>query len=131
MNATPPPLPTTAKPQNTFFHHAATYSVLAPFISVGVTILTFVARAGSPAPATRAEVLVSGLLSTFIILSGFVFGIVALFGIKRYGTAGILWKAVVGILIFVFLILSAIPPFFHAREKARERYEQMYGHPPP
>ena len=131
MNATPPPLPSTPKPRNTFFHHAATYCLLAPFVSIGVGILTTVARAGSPAPTTRLEALVSALFSMFIILSGVIFGIIALFGIKRYGKAGILWKAVAGILIVMFLVLAAIPNFLHARERARERYEQMYGHPPP
>ena len=93
--------------------------------------MTSAARTGNPAPTTRLEVFVSALFSMIIIFSGVVFGIIALFGMRRYGRTGILWKAVTGILIVVFLALAAVPNFLYAREKARERYEQMYGHPPP
>ena len=103
----------------------------APFVSIGVTVLTSAARAGSPGPATRTEVLASAFCSSIIILSGFVFGIIALFGIRRYEKAGILWKGVAGILIVMFLALAAVPNVLYGKQKALERYEQKYGHPPP
>jgi Ca2+/H+ antiporter len=62
---------------------------------------------------------------------GFLAGIVSLFGIRRYGKAGILWKALTGMLIFLVMVALAVPALFKAREKARQRYEQQYGHPPP
>ena len=125
-----PPLPSPSKSPKTFFHHAATYSLLAPFVAVGVNIIIGASRANNP-PTTRIETLVTAILLGFIFLSGLVFGIISLFGIGRYGRAGILWKAVIGIFIVVSLFLIAIPNFLRAREIARERYEQQYGHPPP
>jgi len=58
-------------------------------------------------------------------------GIIALFGIRRHGAAGILWKAVTGLSIFVVLVLLAIPSCLKAKEISRQRYEQRYGHPMP
>jgi hypothetical protein len=128
MDTKPPILTSAPKPPKTFYHQAATYCLLAPFVATGVTIMTNV---GSSSPTTRLELLVSALFQMIIILSGVVFGIISLFGIRRYGKAGILWKAVAGILIVVLFALAAIPNFLYAREKARERHEQMYGHPAP
>lgn len=71
------------------------------------------------------------VILTLIIFSGFVLGIISLFGIKRHGKAGILWRAVAGLLIITFMLLAAIPSFLRARAITRERYEQQYGHTPP
>jgi hypothetical protein len=126
ISSKPPLLP--AKPK-TFFHHAATYCLLAPFVATAANILIAASQSANPQPS-RIEVLVPAVILSFIILSGFVLGIVSLFGIKRYGKAGILWKAVAGLLIVTFLFLIAIPSFLRARAIARERYEQQYAHTP-
>jgi FtsH-binding integral membrane protein len=126
IRATPPPL----EKRNSFFHHAATYCLLAPFVALGANIVIAATRTADPHP-TRIEVLVPAIILTLIILSGFVFGVISLFGIRRYGKAGILWKAVMGLLIVIIMFSLAIPSFLRARAIARERYEQQYGHPPP
>jgi hypothetical protein len=129
MENRPPPLPSPTRPQKSFYHYAATYCLLAPFTAIAVNIFVHVATIDTP-PTTRIEALVPLIFPILIILSGVIFGIISLFGIRKYGRAGILWQAVAGILIVVFLALAAIPNVVRAREKSRQRYEQIYGHPP-
>jgi hypothetical protein len=64
-------------------------------------------------------------LSALFPLSGVVAGIISLFGIRRNGRAGILWKAVTGISIVVLLALALVPSVLAARERARQRFEQQ------
>ncbi len=56
-------------------------------------------------------------------LLGLALGIAALCGIPKYGTKGILTKAIIGIAVPLLLILLAIPPILRAREIAR--HQQM------
>lgn len=72
------------------------------------------------------EALTNGILHGFVPIMGFLAGGVALFGIPRYGRAGILWKALIGMLIFLLMIAATIPALLKAREKARSRYEMRY-----
>jgi hypothetical protein len=114
--STPPPL----EKVKTFYHHAATYCVLAPFVAFGANVVIAASRASNPSP-TRIEILVPAIILSLIILSGFVFGIISLFGIKRHGRAGILWKAVTGLLIITLMFLGVISSILHANKIAHER----------
>ena len=128
MNDRPPPLPPRPKPPQTFYHHAATCCLLSPFVACGASI---VIMAGTGPQRSRMDALVVAVLLGFIMLGGIALGIISLFGISKHGRAGILWKAVTGLLIFLFFFLAATPAFLHAKRIARQRYEQQYGHPPP
>jgi len=52
------------------------------------------------------------------MLAGVILGIVALFGISKYGTKGILIKSLFGIIVPVLLVLLSIPVVMHAQERA-------------
>ncbi|HTH49445.1 MAG TPA: hypothetical protein VMB21_18150 [Candidatus Limnocylindria bacterium] len=123
-SATPLPsaLPESRK---TFFHRAATFSLWAPLIGILVNLLMIPGRVAHP-PQTRMDALASATLSGFVPVLGFLAGAVALCGIPKYGRAGILWKALTGMLIFLLLIAATIPALLKAREKARTRYEMRY-----
>ena len=71
--------------------------------------------------------IILGGTCTLFILLGFVFGIVALVGMKKHGKKGILGKAVAGVCIngfIIFLMLIAIPTFVRAARHAREMQQQ-------
>jgi hypothetical protein len=118
----PPPL----KPK-TFYHRAATFCLWSPFIGI---IITFFGRM-SPPPQTSVEAAANATYNAAVPVLGFIAGIVALSGVKRHGSAGILWKAVTGMSIFLLMVLMAIPSFLKAKEAARQRHEQRYEQLPP
>jgi hypothetical protein len=125
MEETPP-----AKPK-TFFHRAAAFCLWAPLIGILLNVLCWVPGRAVHPPATRMDALADATVSAFVPVLGFLAGIVSLFGIRRYGRTGILWKALTGMTIFLLMIAMAIPALLKARDVARQRYEQRYGHPPP
>lgn len=60
------------------------------------------------------------------IVVGLVAGVVAFFGIPKYGRKGLLWKALVGTLLPLGLFALAVPTFLVAVAKSRE----LAAHPP-
>jgi hypothetical protein len=61
------------------------------------------------------------LLAFFLTLVGFVFGIAALFGIRRHGTKGILLPALIGIILNGLIIVMFITMIASAFSRARPR----------
>jgi hypothetical protein len=126
-----PPLPSEIPTGNSFARQAASFSLLAPLFSIGINIFGHQAVQGS-----RIGMIILGGTCTLLILLGFVFGIVALVGMKKHGKKGILGKAVAGVCIngaIIFLMLIAIPTFIqaarHARERRQQRMEQQTPQP--
>jgi acyl carrier protein len=78
---------------------------------------------------SRFEAAGNALVLGGIMLAGAVSGVVSLLGIRRYGRAGILGKAVTGLAVFTLTILAAIPSLHRAQELARKRHEQLYAQP--
>lgn len=117
----PPPLPSTRKP---FAFQAAQASLLAPLTAVGVSI---VVNAGMGNQATPLVKIITGSLCVLLIVLGFVFGIVALFGVRRHGRKGIFGRAIAGVcvngILIAFMAVS-IPGFMQAAERAKERQRQ-------
>ena len=114
----------------TFYHRAATYSLVAPFLAFALTL--FLQASGVPTiTQTRSQALVRSIVLGSILLSGAICGIVSLFGIRKHGTSGILWRAIIGLLTFSLLVAAAIPAYIKTRELMRQRYQQLYGQPPP
>lgn len=117
----PPPLPNAKKP---FAFQAAQASLLAPLTAVGVSI---VVNAGMGNQASPLVKIITGSLCVLLIVLGFVFGIVALFGVRRHGKKGILGRAIAGIaingVIIAFMIIS-IPMYMKAAERAKEMQRQ-------
>jgi hypothetical protein len=102
-------LPGAAQTGAPFCRQAALFSLLAPLVAIAVNVIGQNAVQGN-----RAGMIVLGGACTLLILLGFVFGIVALAGMKKHGKKGILGKAAAGVCIngvIVILMLIAIPTF--------------------
>ena len=74
-----------------------------------VLLIAFAHRLSSP--------LVLDLISLFLIVVGLAAGIVALFGIPKYGWKGIIASASAGIMINGFLLFIFITNFLAARAR--------------
>jgi len=113
---TPPPLPVRHK-SNSFFHSAATISIFAPLFAFGFNVL---GRAALGPNESGIPAIIVSTVAGLSLLTGIIAGIVALFGIPKYGRKGILVKALCGILIPIILTGLAIPALVMARAKAGE-----------
>ena len=114
---TPPPLPPRHS-RKYFYRNLATASIFAIPVAIAVNTLSS-ASASSLDPQAKTIIgMISGCLGLLILVSGVVAGIIALFGIRKYGKKGILIKALCGILIPVVLTVLAIPALLNARAKA-------------
>lgn len=123
------PLP--VLPKKTFCHRAATFCLWSPFIAIAWNVFIVIPGRNVHTSDTQTDAAANLFLAAFFPVLGILAGIIALFGIRRHGRTGILWKAVIGLSIFLLLALLAIPNFLKARQNAREQYEQQYGQPPP
>ncbi len=114
--ALPPKIPSDSR--NSIFHQAATASVFAPLIAIGINIATTASRTNLDPQTQRPVALIVGIVCSLIILIGLVCGVAALFGIRNHGKKGILGKALCGIMIPLLLAAIAIPNFRAARARA-------------
>jgi ABC-type molybdate transport system permease subunit len=118
----PPPLPSTRKP---FAFQAAQASLLAPLTAVGVSIVVNVGMANQASPSAK---IITGSLCILLIVLGFVFGIVSLFGVRRHGKKGILGRAIAGICIngiLIALMVISIPGLMKAAARAKEMRQRQ------
>ena len=118
MSELPPPAPPEKKAKS-FFHHAATISVW--LIPVPFVIQFLAAPYFQSMERTPLGVIIRLGAAALIALSFCAevgLGLIALCGIPKYGVKGILWKALVGVLLPMLLIAAAIPTVIHARELA-------------
>lgn len=118
QSAQPPPLPRTGK---SFAEHAAQASFIAPMIAIGLGITYGTAFAGTTKDSSHATAaMIVGLAACLMIFCGFVFGIIALCGIKQHGAKGILGRAITGIILSSIFGVMGVAGFF-AAARARER----------
>lgn len=87
-------------------------------IAFGANFVLQASGAGANSQGTR---MVSAILGGTFAVIGIVAGIVALFGIRRYGRKGLLWHAVTGIGLWLLLFVLALPVVFKARQLAALR----------
>lgn len=111
--------PQTAK--KPFARQAATASWLAPVLSLALSYCTKqVDQAGSIFMLT---------IEVLFIVAGLVFGIIALFGIRKHGREGIFKPAIAGIIVSVSLILLIISllvlGYVADKRRLRQEGEQM------
>jgi hypothetical protein len=97
---------------NTLYHQAAKAAWVAPLIAIMLGCLTSTIREANPTIA-----IVIGVTNGLIILAGFVMAIVAFLGVKRYGPAGIIAPAIVGLLINLVFIGGFASFFFYTRSR--------------
>jgi len=105
----------TEKPKVPFAKQAAKVSLYVPFIAIGVNLLTKSIQQSSKLSAFA----ISSVCSVLIII-GFIFGIIALLGMKKHGKKGILWRSIIGLSVNSFLIISAIL-LFNSMAKMKEK----------
>ncbi|HSY16916.1 MAG TPA: hypothetical protein VK815_01215 [Candidatus Acidoferrales bacterium] len=101
----------TPPPAQPFAHQAAKLSWVCPLILIVINI--FAKQVASP--------LIIDLLALVLIAVGFIFGIIALFGIPKHGTKGILGAALASLVINGLLISIFVTNFMAARAKARQQ----------
>ena len=129
MNAVPPiisqqpspPLPPVKKP---FAFQAAQASLLAPAIAFGLGIVVNVGISGQLPPLAG---IIVGSINVVLILLGLIFGIIALFGVRRYGKKGILGRSIAGICIngiLIALMVISIPMYQRMAGRAKEIQQQ-------
>lgn len=123
MSSVPPPLPPNQSPLeyarpmppeapgNTLFHQAAKASWAAPLVLVVLGCFTNVAlHNGTPDQTVQVVLFVATIA---LMVAGVVCGIVALCGVGRYGTRGLLAPAIIGLLLnlaWVVLVVSVVMP---------------------
>jgi lipopolysaccharide export LptBFGC system permease protein LptF len=106
---TPTPPNTIPPPQATAFaHQAAKVSWVCPII-----VFVLVPLGGQVAARVIIE-----LIALLLIIVGLVFGVIALSGIRKHGSKGILAPAIVGIIINGLLLFIFITNFLAARARA-------------
>jgi hypothetical protein len=111
---TPTPPKTTS-----FSHQAAKLSWACPIIIF--VLLMFNRQIG-------ARVIIE-LVALLLIVVGLIFGIIALFGIPKHGTKGILAPAIVGIIINGLLLLIFVMNFMTARARAIQQHSSIEASP--
>jgi hypothetical protein len=98
MTTTPPPIPPVLLQKNKF-QELARASWIAPLIGVGVNVM----MVGAQIPADSKF----RWIGSVFCLVGFLCGLIALFGIPKYGTRGILGPAICGLSITGLMIALA------------------------
>jgi hypothetical protein len=117
----PSALPLAKKP---FAFQAAQASLLAPAIAFGLGIVVNVGMGGQLPPLVG---IIIGSLNIVLILLGFIFGIIALFGMRNYGKRRILGRSIAGICIngiLIALMVISIPRYKKMAERAKEIQQQ-------
>jgi hypothetical protein len=124
----PPPILPATSPARSFPRQAATFSLVAPLMAIGIGVV--LRHVDGP----RIAMIVLGLPSTLLIASGLVLGIMALAATKRHGRSGIFGKALAGTCLnglFVLLmilsnlsILGLIKAWERFEAKQRQQMEQ-------
>lgn len=108
----PPPIP---KIEN-WYRQMARASWLAPLVAIVVNFMLFATQGITPGKSDP----VRAVLGVVFIFGGLVLGIVALFGVRKYGSAKILVPAFIGIGINLFLIvMGTLPVLYLAKKRAQ------------
>ena len=109
MDTSTPPA-STPSPKTAFAFQAAKASW------VSAVVVFFLITIGG---RTGGKALIE-LLALLLIFVGLVLGVIALFGVRRHGTKGILAHSLAGILINGLLIFIFVTNFLAARARARK-----------
>ena len=60
------------------------------------------------------------VLFSIMALVGIISGVIALFGVRRYGRKGILWPALIGITIWLLLPALAFPALYRVSQLTKQ-----------
>lgn len=109
----PPPIPDSAGSKR--YQQFARASWLSVVIACGANILI---QANNPGSSSSELRIILGVLFGVLALAGIVSGVIALFGVSRYGRKGILRPALIGLGLWIGLYGLSMPVFLKARQMA-------------
>ncbi len=99
-------------PDNTksFYHRAAQLSLYAPLVCWLLAVLNnnVIGPSLEPANAQLGRNIV-GCIMLLLVPAGFILGIIALVGMQKVGTQGILGRAVTGVVLGGLIMRSLLP----------------------
>jgi len=121
MGTSPPPPLKTPPPLTSAFAHQAAKGSWASALIVFL-LLAFGVQSG-------ARVILE-LVALLLNIVGLALGIVALFGIRKHGSKGILAPAVVGIIINGLLLFIFVTNFVTARARAQKMKSEVWPNQP-
>ena len=103
----PPPLPKSPK---TAFHYAALISLCSPLCAwlLAIVVNILIGPMLKPESTHLAQQIV-GCIAFLLFPTGFVSGIVALIGMRKVGSKGIMGRAIAGTVLSGLAILAFIP----------------------
>jgi hypothetical protein len=101
-----------------FSRQAANLSWICPIVTIIIFVLLILSR--QTVPRKIIALVASGALCLIVI--GLMFGIVALFGLSKHGTKGILAPAIVGIIVNGLLLSFVVTNFLTARLRAMQQH---------
>jgi hypothetical protein len=104
----PPPL-LPRPPGKSFAHQAARGSLLAPLLAILVSVAARASEQTAPVP--RMVPVMVGVVCLILIITGFVMGMVGLWGIKQQGPRGILGRSIAGLIINGLLLFFFVVGF--------------------
>ena len=99
------PMPQYVSGTNTAFHQCAKASWVAPLIAIALGCFGNAAVRGGTDPMVSV---IMGVINILLILGGLTCGIIALCGVKRHGSSGILAPAIVGVVLNGVFVLAMI-----------------------
>jgi hypothetical protein len=70
-----------------------------------------------------------GPVGLLLIVAGLIFGVVALFGVSKHGTKGILAPAIVGIILNGLLLLIFVANFMTAKARTIQQHTSIEASP--
>jgi hypothetical protein len=108
-----------------FSHHAATLSWVCPIITVIIFVLLIFGRQ----IIARKMIAAVAACSLWLVVVGLIFGLVALFGISKHGTKGILVPAIVGIIINGLLLSFVVASVVTSRVRAMQLHGSIEASP--
>src|SRR4051794_635144 len=117
----PPPIPGNEARAQNFGVQASRFSLYAPLVALGLGLCTMSTHEYRPVG------IFIGVLNLVLIFAGFVLGIVALCTIRKYGSKGILGRAIGGLVLCGLLLLAAVFVFSVAA-RAGGAKQQVVGH---
>jgi hypothetical protein len=126
----PPPIPVEVECSDDdgwyFARQAATFSLAAPFIAMGVTWFSRGAVRDN-----RIGTLILGSIIDLLIVSGFILGVIALVRTKKCGREGIFGKAIAGVcinglfIVGILITLHLLTKYSIELENGRQRQRQI------
>ena len=99
---------------DTFWHKSAKFSLYAPALVVAIALGFMLITVNASPESSRSGMYVIGAINVILICTGFLLGVLSLFGMPKHGTKGILIKAFFGITFNGFFVsvfvFEVVPP---------------------